>query len=90
MLELSLHLYNTKEILKQEEEELCCEHILESNKALNYDGIRAEMKLNISESYNLLGKAIDSTKKNHLDLESPEVQMPTSVIDDMEWSIASY
>ena len=89
LLELSIHLYNTQEILKQEW--FHGKHILESNKALDYDSIRAEMKFNISKSYNLLrGKAIDSMKKNLLDMASPEVQMLTSAIDVTEWSITSY
>ena len=87
LLELTNHLFNTQEILKEE----CFhgKHVLESNKALDYDGIRADMKFNISKSYNLLSKAIDSLKTNLLDLELPEIRMPTSAIDATEWSITS-
>ena len=62
LLELTIHLCNTQEILEQEW--FRGKHILKSNKALDYDSIRAKMKFNISKSYNLLGKAIDSMNKN--------------------------
>ena len=89
MLELGLHLVNTQQILKQEW--FHGKHILESNKVLDYDGPRAEMKFNIIKSYDLLHKAIDSMKKNVLDLQSAEILMPTiSCIDHEEYSVGSY
>ena len=53
LLELTIHVCSTQEILK--EEWFRGKHFLESNEALDYDGIRTEMKLNIGKSYNLLG-----------------------------------
>ena len=89
LLDLTIHLCKTQEILK--EEWFRGKHILESNEALHYDGIRFEMKLNIGKSYNLVGKAIDSLQKNLLELESGEVQMPrSSCIDFEEYSVGSY
>ena len=79
---------NTQQILKQEW--FRGKHILESNKVLDYDGPRAEMKFNIIMSYDLLHKAIDSMKQNVLDLQLAEALMPTiSCIDREEWSVAS-
>ena len=89
LLDLTIHLCETHEILK--EEWFCGKHILESNEALYYDGIRTEMKMKIGKSYNLVGKAIDSLQKNLLELESAEVQMPrSSCIYFEEYSVGSY
>ena len=85
--ELIIHLESTQKILIWVW--FCGNQILDSNKALAYDGHRTDMKFNIINSYGLLHMVIDSTKKNLLGLQKLKLQMLQLTIKE-EWSVSSY